>query len=89
MSAAGEPLTATAYLQVWKRQPWGPYTAEARVVKTTQKKPDVVEPGCIVVKVRIRIPREAWEAFEPEAVIDVPAELIQHPIEVEAADANA
>lgn len=81
-----EPLVATTYLQVWKRQPWGPHSAEARVVKSTQSRPDVVEPGCVVVKVKLRIPREAWDPFEPEAVIDVPAELIQHPIEVEAVD---
>jgi hypothetical protein len=50
------------------------------------RRPERIEPGCIVVKVRLRIPSEAWGPFEPEAVIDVPTDLIQHPIEVEAVD---
>lgn len=78
------PLEATAYLQVWR---WSnDWRTEARVVKSTQRPPEVVEPGCIVVKVKLRIPFEAWDPIAPEAVIDVPAELIQHPIEVEAVD---
>lgn len=78
------PLEATAYLQVrrWSNS----WRWEARVIKATQRRPEVVEDGCIVVKVRLRIPFEAWDPLAPEAVIDVPADLIQHPIEVEAAD---
>lgn len=82
-----EPLTADAYLQVEKRIFYGDWYREtARVQKVTQHKPEVVLPGCIVVKVQLRIPAEAWGPFEPEAVIDVPADLIQHPIQVEAVD---
>lgn len=76
---------ATAYLQVSvdTRRPW---TGTAIVKNVTNRRPDVVAPGCIVVKVRLRIPVEAWEPFSPEAVIDVPAELVQRPIEVEAVE---
>lgn len=81
-----EPLIADAYLQVRKAVFYGSWRAEARVMRCTQNKPEVVEPGCVVVKVRLRIPTEAWGPFEPEAVIDVPADLIQHPIAVEAVD---
>lgn len=82
-----QPKEATAYLQVSRHpsRPWGP---ESRVVKSTQKRPEIVEPGCIVVKVRLRIPAEAWEPFQPEAIIDVPAELVRHPIDVTAEDAD-
>jgi len=80
------PLTATAYLQI-ERGVWkGGWSIEARVRRATQKKPDRPDPGCVVVKVQLRIPHEAWDPFQPEAVIDVPADLIQHPIEVEAVD---
>lgn len=82
-----EPLIADAYLQVEKATFYGAgWKDTARVQRCTQNKPEVVLPGCIVVKVRLRIPAEAWGPFEPEAVIDVPAELIQHPITVTAED---
>lgn len=79
------PLIADAYLQV-RKGTFGTWSTQIRVVKSTQSKPDVIEPGCIVVKVQLRIPVEAWGPFEPEAVVDVPTDLIQHPIEVEAVD---
>ena len=78
---------ATAFLQIEGRDV-GPGNYDsgrtARVKRVTNKAPEVVEPGCIVVKVRLRIAREAWEPFAPEAVIDVPADLTRRPIEVEA-----
>lgn len=83
-----EPLTCDAYLQVEKRGFYGSWRDTARVQKVTQNKPEVVLPGCIVVKVKLRIPPEAWGPFEPEAIVEVPAELVQHPIEVEAVDAS-
>lgn len=84
MSAAAKPAEATAYLQIELRRRLSYTASEARVVRATQKKPEQAAPGCIVVKVKLRIPVEGWD--EPEAVIDVPADLIQHPIEVEAVD---
>lgn len=86
MSVPVPPLEADAYLQVEAGFFHGGYGMQARVQKVTQKVPGVVLPGCIVVKVRIRVPREAWQPIKPEAVIDVPMALIQRPIEVEAVD---
>lgn len=84
-----QPAEATAYLQV-RLDRRSQYSASgASVVRVTQKKPDQPAPGCIVTKVKLRIPVEGWDAFEPEAVIDVPADLIQHPIAVEAEDADS
>lgn len=83
---AREPLTADAYLQI--RRHAGGWRYEARAMKVTQRRPEVVEPDCIVVKIRVRIPFEAWDPIAPEAVIDVPAELTQHPVEVEATGAG-
>lgn len=79
---------ATAYLQIEGRPPghsWDNGT-KASVRGVTNTKPDVVKSGCIVVKLRIRIPKEAWQPFAPEAVIDVPTDLVQQPIEVEAVE---
>jgi putative intracellular protease/amidase len=81
-----DPLIADAYLQIRKVTSYWGTPREARVMRCTQTKPGEALPGCIVVKVKVRIPVEAWGPFEPEAVIDVPADLIQHPIEVEAVD---
>lgn len=88
MAAKVQPAEATAYLQVELRRRSTYVASDARVVRATQRKPDQVAPGCIVVKVKLRIPVEGWDAFEPEAVIDVPADLVQHPIEVVVEDAN-
>lgn len=85
--AQPNPAEAVAYLQVQltRRLTFG--ASEAKVVRTTQGKPEQAAPGCVVVKVKLRLPVEAWDPFEPEAVIDVPADLVQHPIAVEAEDA--
>jgi hypothetical protein len=71
-----------AYLQV---RP-GRYPSELRVIKATQRRPDVVEAECVVVKVKLRIPAKAFDPLQPEAVITVPEDLVQHPVEVEAVD---
>ena len=60
--------------------------SELRVVKSTQRKPDIVEPGCVVVKVQLRIPSAAFEPLRPEAIVTVPEGLVQRVVEVEAAD---
>jgi hypothetical protein len=87
-NAKPQPAEATAYLQVRLVRPSTYSPSEARVMAATQRKPDSPQPGCIVVKVKLRIPVEGWDPFEPEAVIDVPADLVQHPILVEAEDAE-
>ena len=73
------PAEATAYLQVRLDKRRTMSASEAKVVKITQAKPDQAAPGCIVVKVKLRIPAEGWDAFEPSAVIDVPADLVGQP----------
>lgn len=60
------------------------YSNELRAVKSTQREPDVVEPGCVVVKIRLRLPAAAFLPLQPEAVVTVPEELVHHPVEVEA-----
>lgn len=79
---------ATAYLQLAPRAPraYGSWynSSEASVVRCTNSKPEEPISGCIVVKVRIRVPIEAWGPISPEAIIDVPLDLVQRPVEVEA-----
>lgn len=71
----------SAYLQIRRHSGW-----DLRPVKVTLRRPEVVEPGCIVVKIRFRVPDRAFEPFEPEAVIVVPEELVQRPINAEAVE---
>lgn len=80
--------TATFYVQIRaKRSHWNPDQIERLgAVRVSQTKPDEVLPGCVVIKLNVRIPDAAFEPFQPEAVIDIPAELVQRPIEVEAGD---
>jgi hypothetical protein len=78
-----QPAEATAYLQVRLNRKTTYGASEASVVGLTQNKPSQPKPGCIVVKAKIRIPVEGWDPFEPEAVIDIPVGMIQHPIEIE------
>lgn len=84
---------ATCYLQIEARGsgPYGSYyprSSEATAVRMTSKKPDKPIPGAVVVKVRIQIPRAAFEPLQPEAVVRVPAEFAQHVVEVIADDAT-
>lgn len=66
----------------------GRYSFDLRVDKATNKKPRATPEGSIVVKVKLRVPNKAFEPIAPEVVVTVPEELVQHPIEVEAADAT-
>ena len=77
---------ATAYIQIEGISPGNTYDngTRAAVRGVTNTAPDVIRPGCIVVKVRLRIPKEAWQPFSAAVVIDVPADLVQRPVEVEA-----
>lgn len=90
MSTKSKPAEATVYLQVRLDRRSSYSASQATVVKLTQKKPDRPLAGCIVVKVKLRIPVEGWDPFEPSAVIDIPADLIQHPVvEITADDPEA
>lgn len=71
-----QPAEATAYLQVQLKRRSAYSASDARVVAVTQKKPDRPQRGCIVVKVKLRIPVEGWDPFEPSVIVDVPTDLI-------------
>ncbi|WP_031467117.1 hypothetical protein [Sciscionella sediminilitoris] len=59
--------TGTTYLQVRQHPSYG---HELRVIKCTQKHPAQTEPGCVVVKVSLQIPRSAFQPLEaPEIVV--------------------
>lgn len=78
---------ASCYVQIRaKRYSYSGRISEIVPVRVTKKKPTVVAEGCVVVKVRIRIPAAAFEPLQPEAIVDVPLDLVQRPVEVEAGD---
>lgn len=85
---------AVCYLQIEARRP-GPYggtwpgSNQATAVRMTTGKPDKPIPGAVVVKVRVQVPAAAFEPLQPEAVVRVPEELTQHPVEVIADDATS
>jgi hypothetical protein len=85
---SGEMVDATGYLVVeGARTRWSPYRVSvAKIGRVTQKKPTTLHADEIAVKVTIRLPAKAFDALQPEAVILVPEELIQHPVQVEAVD---
>lgn len=69
-----------AYLQV--RPSRGMWSLD--VVKATQRKPRTVAPDCVVVKIELRIPNRAFLPLAPSAVVTVPEDLVQHPVQVDA-----
>lgn len=80
---------AVAYLQIQGRPPgnesdWSQNQATA--VRLTTTKPTRPISGAVVVKVRIQIPKTAFEPLQPEAIIQVPEDLVQRPILVDAQD---
>lgn len=81
-------MTATAYLVVrGVRQNWGQRPrpiSEAKIATVRQAKPTTLGVDEILVKVKVQLPRRAFEPLEPEALIVVPEELIQHVVEVSA-----
>lgn len=77
--------TATVYLQIRQGAPggrWSPSTATA--MASTSTYPKVTKPGCVVVKLRIAVPQEAWL---PIAAAEVSVPIEQVVIEVEPASA--
>lgn len=76
-------LTGTAYLQVV------PDTyMRCKVVRATQRRPNVSDPESVIVKIKLSIPREAFDPLEPDTEIVVPVSNVQHPVIVEAEDAH-
>ena len=81
---------ATFYVQVeptfWR---WAsdPQVASISAVRMTQKRPRVQRPGTAMVKLTVRIPDAAFLPLRPEAVIEIPMDLVTiEPLHVEAGD---
>ncbi|QRY48105.1 hypothetical protein JVX93_15740 [Mycolicibacterium boenickei] len=86
---SGEMVEATGYLTVEGER--SRYNAtksvvRAKLARLTQGKPAVLTADQVAVKVTIQIPAKAFDALQPEAVIIVSEELVQHPVEVEAVE---
>jgi len=81
-------VDATAYLTIeGERSRYGSKgVLRAKVARTTQGKPATLTADQIAVKVTVRMPARAFDALQPEAVIIVPEELVQQPVEVEAVE---
>ena len=84
--------TAEFYVQI-QRKPHTQYrngkSVTASAVKLTQDKPTTTPKDTVVVKLKVELPNEAFEPFEPSAVITVPAGLVaQQPTTIIVEDAN-
>lgn len=76
---------AICYLQIEARGsgPYGgrhPGPYQATATRLTVDKPSKPIPGAVVVKVRIQVPKAAFEPLQPEAVVRVPEDLVQRPL---------
>lgn len=85
-----ETVDALAYLTVEGiRSRYGDKSVRtAKVVRVTQGKPASLSGDQIAVRVKIRLPAKAFDPLEPDALIIVPEELIQRPVEIEATEGN-
>lgn len=82
---------ATFYVRIHaERGPsyWGSKIQRLKAGWVTQSKPSNLPKDTVAVKLTVRLPDEVFEALTPEAVIVVPAELVQRAIEVQAGDAT-
>lgn len=76
----------TFYLQLAPLYGWSPRASDddkpingLKAVGLTQKKPARPFANTIVVKLTVEVPAEAFRPLAPEAVITIPASLIQSP----------
>lgn len=61
--------------------------ARAKAVGLTQTPPGKPRPGSVIVKLTVRLPRAVFVALQPEAVVVIPATMVQGvPVVVEATD---
>lgn len=89
-----ETLDATFHVQIepeWSR--WlttdggEKIPTGAKMVNATQKRSGAGRPGTVTIKLTVRLPKTAFMPLRPEAVIIVPASMIEAtPIEVIAED---
>jgi hypothetical protein len=87
--SAKDTVTATAYLVVrGERNNWQPKSLvwSAKVAGVRAKKPTSLGPDDVIVKIKVELPKRAFEPLEPEALIVVPEELVQHVVTVEATE---
>ena len=81
---------ATLYVQIEPTfYSWGdpPKLAGISAVRMTQKRPRSQLPGTAVVRLTVRIPDVAFMPLRPEAVVEIPADLVViEPLYVEAGD---
>lgn len=86
-------VDATFYAQV--EPEWSHWTSAdgerrlngAKVVTTTQKRPQRPRSGTVLVKLTVRVPAGAFLPLRPEAVVVIPDDMtVTTPIEVEAED---
>jgi hypothetical protein len=86
---ANETVRATGYVVVeGRRSRYYPDNGveSARLVAVKQNKPTTLTGDQVAIKVTIELPKAAFEALRPEALIVVPEELIQHEVQVEAVE---
>jgi hypothetical protein len=89
-------MPGQVYADVWlqiapKRSKYGRREIEgARAVKLSQKKPEVTDSGCVLVKLRLILPRDIFTPPVPSADIVIPESLVQElqTIQVTALDAK-
>lgn len=58
-------------------------------VSLTQSKPANLPKDTVAVKLTVRLPDAVFDALTPEALVIVPAELVQRALEVEAEAGDA
>lgn len=56
----------------------------AKIARVTRNKPSTLSADQVAVRVTVRIPAAAFEPLQPAALVIVPEELVQHPVEAEA-----
>jgi hypothetical protein len=81
-------VSSIGYLVIeGKRRGWNnEFCDNGRVVAVRTNKPAQLFRDQVAVKVTLKVPKLAFEALTPEAVIEVPEELVQRPVQVEAVD---
>lgn len=83
-------VDATAFLTVeGTRSRYGDKSVRsAKVARVTQGRPAQLSADQVAVRVTVRLPIAAFDPLRPDALIVVPEELIQRPVEVEATEGN-
>lgn len=71
---AEQTASCTFWVQVvpvWSRY-WPEHLDRLKIVRTTQRKPREAEPGCVLVKLTIRLPAAAFIPRTLQAEVTVP-----------------